>query len=176
MSRIRAKSGAVSAAWALTGTGLILAFAVVRLTGRGLQTIQAGLEVGEWLALALLTALFVYGEGVLALQRRWIPRVIARARRLSGEGSPLVRILAPFYAMGVLGGPRPELIRAWAGAGAIVLAVLAIRSFPPPWRGITALAVAGALAWGVGALAWKAPGAFATPSPGPLRDDLYPDA
>lgn len=171
MSRAGPRSGAIPAAWALLGTGLLLTVAVVRLTARGLRTIRSGLEPWEWVALVLLTGVFVVGEGILALQKRWVPKVIARTRRLVREESLLLHLLAPLYAMGLVSGSRAGLRKAWAGVGAIVLAVVFIRALPPPWRGITGMSVAGALAWGVAALGWQASGAFGPPPAGRPRND-----
>jgi hypothetical protein len=52
------------------------------------------------------------------------------------------------------------MIKAWGGTAAIVAAVILVRNFPEPWRGITDLAVAAALTWGLGAIVAKAPEAF----------------
>lgn len=138
--------------WALTGVALLFGYAVVRLGIRGIQTILAGLEAGEWAALLVLTALFVWGEGIRALQQRYMPFVIERARSLPRERSGLYHVLAPFYAMALIGARRGLLVKAWAGTAAIAVAVVLVAALPPPWRGIVDFAVAAALAWGLGAL------------------------
>lgn len=139
-------------AWALTGVALLFGYAVLRLGVRGAQTIAAGLEVGEWAALVVLTALFVWGEGVRALQRRYVPFVVERARTLPRDGRRLYDVLAPLYAMALVGARPGLLARAWAGTAAIALAVVVVAALPTPWRGIVDFAVAAALAWGLGAL------------------------
>lgn len=154
------RAGAVSAAWALSGVGLLFLFAVYRLGSRGLATVQGGLTPGHWLSLVLLTAAFVYAEGARALQRRWVPRLVERAARLRHEDVLVHRILAPLYGMSLVGAPPRRVLRAWSLTGAIVVAVFVVRSFPEPWRGITDLAVASALLWGLGAIVAKAPAAF----------------
>ncbi len=152
--------GAVAAAWALTGVAVLFLFAVLRLGKRGLATLEAGLTPVAWVALALLTAAFVWGEGRGALQLRWVPRLVCRASALRAEGRVHHRILAPLYGMSLIGAPPKGMIKAWVGTAAIVAAVILVRSFPEPWRGITDLAVAAALAWGLGAIVAKAPEAF----------------
>lgn len=150
---------ALATVWAVTGVAAILLKAVVALGARGLDTLRGGLGPAETAALLALTALFVWGEGYRALQRRWIPYVIERVRRLRSDPRPGRVALAPLYAMSLMGGPRKGLLRAWAGIAAIVAAVLLVRAFPEPWRGIVDFAVAAALAWGVVALgvhAWRA--------------------
>ena len=110
---------------------------------------RGGLDPVEWVAFLLLAAAFVYGEGVRALGRRWVPAVVARAREL-GPQSPLwQRVLAPLYAMSLVGASRVVLARAWVGVALIVLAVLVVRALPDPWRGIVDGAVALALSWGL---------------------------
>ena len=138
--------------WAVLGVALVFVQAILALGERGLQTVRAGLDTGGWIALVLLTAAFVYGEGIRALQRRWVPSVISRAGQLRGESSPLLRILAPLYAMALVGASPRALVRAWAGVAGITAAVLIVRALPDPWRGIIDLAVAAALCWGLGAI------------------------
>ena len=138
--------------WAVIGMELLLAEGYVRLGIRGAQTLRAGLEPMQWLAFVALTAFFVYVEGMRALQRRFAPHVIDRALELRASRNTVLRVLAPLYALGVIGGSRQKLARAWAGVLAILLAVFIVRRFPEPWRGITDVAVSAALVWGAVAL------------------------
>tara|TARA_B100002052_G_scaffold69243_1_gene62613 strand:- start:73 stop:264 length:192 start_codon:yes stop_codon:yes gene_type:complete len=62
--------------------------------------------------------------------------------------------------MGLIGAPVPKLIRTWLGVCAIVAAILIVRAFAEPWRGIIDLSVAGALAWGTIALIRSFPDAL----------------
>jgi hypothetical protein len=139
--------------WALFGVGLLFALAIVRLGARGLTTVRAGLEPGAWVALLALTVLFVYTEGIRALQRRWGPHMLRRVASLRVERRLWVRLLAPLFALSLIAAPGRELARAWAGAFAIMGAVLLVRALPEPWRGIIDLAVALALTWGSVAIA-----------------------
>lgn len=133
--------------WGLLGVVLLFATAVVRLGARALETVSAGLGPWEWVALVALTAAFVYGEGVRALQRRWVPWVIQRLRMLHHEPRAWYRALAPLHAMAFIGARPRAMAAAWAGSLAIVLAVLVVSRFPAPWRGIVDFAVASALLW-----------------------------
>jgi hypothetical protein len=139
----------VASVWALVGVSLLFGFAVVRLSGRGFGTVSAGLTPTQWLVLSLGVAFFVYTEGVMALERRWVPRLVDRARELRGESRVLHRALAPLYGMSLIGATPSRLRRAWLGVAAIVLLVTLIRALPEPWRGIVDLSVAAALTWGV---------------------------
>lgn len=142
-------AGTLTSLWALAGVGALFAFAVLRMGLRGLATVRAGLDPWEWTVLALTTAAFVYGEGVRALQRRWVPSLIERARLLGHASSLTSRGLAPVYALGLLGGTARSRLRAWLSSTLIVGAVLLVRALPDPWRGIIDVAVAAALAWGL---------------------------
>jgi hypothetical protein len=152
--------GAAAAAWALSGIAVLFLFAAVRLGSSGLATVRAGLGIGEWAALIVLTVLFVYGEGRRALQQRWVPRVIMRASDLRRQQGVLYRLLAPLYGLSLIGASPRNVLRAWCLSAAILVAVLVVRTFPEPWRGITDLAVASALVWGLAAMAARAHEAF----------------
>lgn len=160
MTRRDAGFGTVATAWALLGPALLFLFAVYRLGQRGLATVQEGLTPREWLILLALTAAFVVGEGVGALQGRWVPRLVERASRLRHEGGRVYRLLAPLYGMSLIGAPAQRVARSWGLTLGIVGMVLIVRAFPEPWRGITDLAVAAALLWGLGAIVARAPEAF----------------
>lgn len=136
----------------MTGVAAVFIEAIVQLSRRGVATLRAGLDPLEWLAFALLFVAFVYGEGVRALARRWVPAMLARARAL-GPASPLhEKLLAPLYAMSLIDASARTLVRAWIGVALIVLAVLAVRALPEPWRGIVDAAVAAALLVGLWAI------------------------
>jgi hypothetical protein len=139
-------------AWALFGVAALFGRAIWQLGGRGVATLAAGLQPAEWLALAVLTAIFVYGEGFRALQLKWLPRVFERVESLQAASPLPHRLFAPLYAMSLVGAPLRSLIRAWLGVAAIIMAVMFVSRFPDPWRGIVDLAVASALAWALAAL------------------------
>lgn len=138
--------------WAVAGVVFLFAEAALRLAARGVATVRGGLAPLEWVVLIALTAAFVYGEGIMALQRKWVPYVLARVERLRAEPLLVYRIAAPLYAMSFIGPPRRSVLRAWAGVTAIIMAVLIVSRFPEPWRGIVDIAVASALTWGALAL------------------------
>ena len=146
--------------WAVLGVAGILGRAVYALGGRGLATVREGLGPIQLALLLVLTAAFVYVEGVGALQARWVPKVVRRIDELRRGARRRDVLLAPLYAMGLVGGSTRTAVRSWAGVAAIVAAVLVVRSFPEPWRGIVDLAVAAALAWGTVALLIQALRAF----------------
>ena len=131
---------------------MIFAWAVYRLGGRGFETLTAGLTVPQWTALTVLVLGFVYVEGIRALQHRWVPRMLGRASQLDEEERRTPRIVGPLFAMSLLFAPRTQMARAWLLTSGIVSMVVLVRLLPDPWRGIVDLAVAAALAWGIGAI------------------------
>jgi hypothetical protein len=146
--------------WAVFGVALLFGSAALRLGGRGVTTLLGGIEPVQWLVVGALTVAFVYGEGVLALQRSYVPRVIRRVELLRDEPRRWYRLLAPLHALTLIGAAPLQLARAWGGLALIVTAVLIVRRFPEPWRGIVGFAVAAALAWGTYALLRAARRAF----------------
>ena len=136
----------------MTGVVAVFIEAIVQLGRRGIATMRAGLEPIEWIVLAVLLIAFVYGEGVRALARRWVPGVLARTRELGPASRAIDRVLAPLYVMSLTGAPARVLARAWIGVALIVAAVLIVRALPEPWRGIVDLSVATALLVGLVAI------------------------
>jgi hypothetical protein len=141
------RGGDFAYVWGLAGVVALFATAVIRLGSRGIEAVRTGLGPAEWLILVLLSAAFVWGEGVHALQRKWVPWVIERLQALRHEGRTWYRALAPLHAMAFIGAPPRTMARAWAGCAAIIVAVLVVSRFPQPWRGIVDIAVASALLW-----------------------------
>jgi hypothetical protein len=152
MTPAAGRAGNLAGAWAVMGVSALFARASWQLGQRGAATVSAGLEPVEWLALGALTLLFVYGEGYRALQRKWVPHVFSRIRRLQQEKVTVYRVLAPLYAMSLVGAAPRSMLRAWLGVAAIITAVLVVSRFPEPWRGIVDVSVASALVWGLAAI------------------------
>jgi hypothetical protein len=144
--------GLVVAAWAIGAIALSLVEAIWRLGARASATLQAGLEPHEWATLIVVVALFLYGEGVRALQRRFVPHVVNRTLVVARGGGAVASVLAPLFAMSLVHDAPRAMARAWVGVALIVVAVLAVREMPEPWRGVIDAGVASALSWGLGAL------------------------
>ena len=140
------------AAWAVGGIALTFVEAIARLGLRGWRAVEAGLTGPQWLVLVGMTLALGYFEGHRALQRRFVPEVVARALALAARPVTARSWFAPLHAASLLGADRASLVRAWLAVAAIAGAVLIVRALPEPWRSIIDLAVASALAWGLGAL------------------------
>ena len=132
---------------------LSLLEAVIRLGHRAAVTISHGLDLHGWSAFVLLTAVMAYAEGYRALHLRFVPHVITRADEAGRAGGFVAFVLAPLYAMSLVGAPIATKLRAWAGVTGIVTAMHVVRALPFPWRGIVDGAVAVALAFGLASLA-----------------------
>jgi hypothetical protein len=138
--------------WALVGITILFGEAIVRLGMRAVRTIQAGLTTHEWAMLVAVTAMFLYFEGWRGIQGRYAPFVVERLTRLRTERGLGMRLLAPLYAMALVGATRRQLTRAWLGVAAVVAAILIVRALPDPWRGIIDFGVSAALLWGLAAI------------------------
>jgi hypothetical protein len=143
------------ATWITVWAGLAIAAtfveAIARLTTRAWTELSQGLSAGQWVALAVLTVTMTYVEGYRALQRRFVPSVVARACE-AGRDSRRWTVLAPLYAISLVGVPPRVAVRSAVGIAMIVICVIVVRHLDAPWRGIVDAAVSSALAWGFVAL------------------------
>jgi hypothetical protein len=153
MMEVRSGRQLAVAAWTAFTVALLFIEAIVRLGARAVETLAHDLDGTQRLAAAAIVAVFCYVEGYRALQRRFVPVVVARALEAAGLRTGWTAVVwAPLYALSLTGAPGRVLGRAWAGVGAIVLAVLLVRALPSPWRGIVDAGVTAALLWGLVAL------------------------
>lgn len=149
----------IARVWAFAGVVLLLGRASVTLTWKGYQEILASpqtLAGADWAVLVSVIVFFVWGEGWLALHRRWAPRVLKRILDLAPTTAIGTVLPGPLYAMGLVGAPRRTLIRTWIGVATIVMAVVLVRAMHQPWRAMVKLGVGGALALGVASLVLRA--------------------
>ncbi|HVE82613.1 MAG TPA: hypothetical protein VND93_07185 [Myxococcales bacterium] len=129
---------------------MAFAEAVARLGVRALHLVREGLSPLEWVALAGSVLLFTWFEGHRALHRRFVPAVVTRALQVgAGTRGVLGWLAAPLRTLSLWGAGRRELARAWLSVLLITLAVLVVRTFPMPWRGIVDAGVASALLLGL---------------------------
>ena len=147
--------------WGLAGVFFLLGFAVYRLTPRAVEAIGMGLGTWEWLALTVWTLFMAITEGYRGFQKRFSPRVAARARYLRDQPAPVRAILAPIFCMGYIHANRRTQITSISLTAAIIAAIILISFCSQPWRGIIDFGVVVGLAWGMISLAvfaWKALG------------------
>lgn len=86
--------------WGLAGVFFLLGFAVYRLTPKAVEAIGMGLGTWQWTVLTLWTLFMGIAEGYRGFQKRFSPRVAARARYLRDHPSPVRAILSPFFCRG----------------------------------------------------------------------------
>jgi hypothetical protein len=138
-----------AAVWGVFGTVIILAEAIYRLSAIAITTlVREGLSAAETVFFAVWMFFIVYVEGYRAFQKRFSPRVVARAFYLAEHPRPLHVILAPLYCMALFHTSRRRLISSWILVVGIVSVILLVRLLPPVYRAIIDGGVACALAWG----------------------------
>lgn len=153
-------AGAIGAVWGVTGIIAVLVYAIERLGRFVVEALDAGLTGPEWVVLLANVAFVGYAEGVRGFQRRFSPRVAARALHLYHQPGLARVLLAPFFCSGFFAA-TPRLLRlTWAGAALIVAVVIAVGQLPQPWRGIVDAGVLAGLGWGSLSLAWMALATF----------------
>jgi hypothetical protein len=141
-------AGVLGAVWGIAGIAGLLGYAIVRLAGHVVGGIAVGMGPLEWGLLAGNVAFMTWAEGIRGFQRRFAPRVAARALVLLERPEPWAVLLAPFFCVGYFRA-NPGLQRmAWVGTLLIVLAVLAVQQVGQPWRGILDAGVVAGLSWG----------------------------
>ena len=147
--------------WGLAGVFFLLGFAVYRLTPKAVEAIGMGLSTWEWLVLVLWTLFMAIAEGYRGFQKRFSPRVAARARYLRDQPAPMRAILAPLFCMGYFHAKRRTQITSISLTAGIIAIIILVSFCSQPWRGIIDFGVVIGLTWGMVSLAvfaWKALG------------------
>lgn len=139
-------------AWGTLGIAATFVEAIVRLAIRAGAQLSGEVSPAQWLALAALVVAMAYIEGYRALQRRFAPSVVARAMEAADSGRTAWAVLAPLYAISLIGAPGRAIARSAFGVTMIGVSVHLVRVLPAPWRGIVDAAVGVALVWGLVAL------------------------
>ena len=145
--------GNLGAIWGIGGVCLMLVSAIVRLTPVAMEAF--GHPMGPWhlTAMAVFLPYMVWSEGIWGFQRRFSPRVAARARHLRAHPRLLDVALAPLFCAGFYRIVRRRQLFIWALTAGIVVLIVAIRRLDQPWRGIVDLGVVAGLAWGLASVA-----------------------
>lgn len=135
--------------WAIGGVLLILGNAVVRLSTPAWAPIAAGqLETIHVVAYVLSVVIMIYSEGYRGFHQKFSPRVVVRGALLPTHGQLVHKILAPAFAMGLVGANRKRTIVSWMLTSMIVLLIIGVRMLPPVWRGAVDAGVVAGLAFG----------------------------
>jgi len=139
-------------AWGLVGIAALLVYAATSLGHYALDALAAGLGPLESLVLVVNTVFMAWAEGYRGFQRRFSPRVAARALNLYLYPTVPRLILAPLFCAGFFGATLRLQRTTWIGTGLIVLAVLIFNQLSQPWRGILDAGVLVGLVWGTTSL------------------------
>jgi hypothetical protein len=145
--------GRLGFGWGVLGVGALLAEAVFRLWGHALEAVaEHRLSPAQWAFAVGWTGLLWLFEGYRGFQRRFSPRVVARALYLAHHPRPLHLALAPAYCIGLLYASPRRLRSEWTMVVLVVALVLLVRELEQPLRGLVDLGVVVALSWGLGAV------------------------
>lgn len=146
--------GVAIASWAVLGVAALLLEGVVRLCRMAAPLLREELSIGEWAALVLLASALGYVEGYRGFVRSFSPRVVARAFELAVAPRPSAVhvVLAPLYAMSLVGDTRSRVVRSWCLVGFIVAMMVGVRSLSPVSRAIVDASVALSLTAGLAVL------------------------
>lgn len=148
-SRPKRASEVAIVLWAVGGVLALLVQAIVRLLPRALEPILDGsLDLVAGLAYLASIALLAYSEGYRGFQQRFSPRAVARALHLGRHPKPLLVILAPLVAMGLVHATRRRLIGSWVLLLGIIGLIVLVSQLAQPWRGAVDAGVVIGLSWG----------------------------
>lgn len=140
-------AGTVAAAWGIAGFIFLLLRGVQRIAPRVVEVSGTDLDMVHWAAAAVSILVFGVGEGYVAIQKHYMPRLLVRADDLRRNPRPVYAVLAPLYCMGLIGWDPKTTIRGWAMVAAIILMVIIVRRIAHPWQEIILAGVVFALAW-----------------------------
>ena len=136
--------------WGVLGVVILVGQALLRLVPLAVEPIQKDqLNTWQW-GLFVGWGLFnAYAEGYRGFHKAFSPRVVARAFHLARHPRPLHVLFAPLFCMALFHARRKNLVIAWTLCSFIVLAIVAIRRLPQPWRGIVDVGVVTGLSVGL---------------------------
>ena len=135
--------------WGVLGVIYILSQTIVKLFSYVSEMSLAQLQIFHWVFLIGFTLFMAYAEGYKGFQKKFSPRIIARAIYLKNNLTPVRFILAPLFCIGYFHGTRKRLITSYCVTAFIALLVLIVKSAPQPWRGMIDVGVIVGLSWGV---------------------------
>lgn len=162
--------GVLGALWGVLGVLASVVMGAVQLSRHAWDGLAAARGAGQIGFLLAVLAFFVYLKGYHGFQRRFAPRVVARALALARRPRALDAILAPLYCMGLFRASRVRVGLTWALFGFVVAMVVLLGRVPQPWRGLVDAGVVIGLLWGAAALAVHGLRALAGRPPGVSAD------
>lgn len=148
-----ARRGTLLYLWAVLGVTALLTQAIARLSAITWEALTSG-EMTPWqyVVCAVWSLMNAYMEGYRGFQKKFVPRVLARAHHLALHPDTFAAVLAPFYSMAYFRAALRAKIAAWGVTCLVLIAITLVRTIPQPWRGIIDAGVVVGLSWGVVAL------------------------
>jgi hypothetical protein len=141
--------GCCGAIWGVVGVVGFLAYAVIGLMPLTIDALRYSLQWYHWVTLFGQIGFMAYAEGYRGFQKRFSPRVVARARHLAQHPQIYHALLAPLFCMGVVYADWRLRLRILLLTSFIVLAIVLLSQLDQPWRGIIDAGVVVGLLWGV---------------------------
>lgn len=164
------------AGWGVLGVLTLLGQALARLAPMALEPLVAGhMTLFQWSCYAASVVAMAYMEGYRGFQKRFSPRVVARAVHLSENPRPLFVALAPLFCMSFFHSTRRGKSVAWGVLILVLILVTLVRHVAQPWRGIIDGGVVVGLSWGAVAIMVFFVQAMAG-RPVPTPEDLPPSS
>lgn len=144
--------GWCGAIWGVAGVIGFLAYAILGLLPLVLDALRYPMQGYHWVTLLAQVGLMAYAEGYRGFQKRFAPRVVARAHHLIYHPQRAHVLVAPLFCMGIVYADWRLRRRILLLTSFIVLVVLLLSRVDQPWRGLIDAGVVVGLLWGVLAL------------------------
>ncbi len=141
--------GKIALLWGVSGVVYILGDTINKLLPYVTELSFLSLLWYHWLFAIVFAIFMAYYEGYKGFQKKFSPRVVARALYLEQNVTPIRFLLAPFFCIGYFYGTKKRLITSYSVTSAVALMVVIVRNTPQPWRGMIDVGVVIGLSWGV---------------------------
>ena len=139
----------IGAAWGFLGIVALLTTAIYRLFPIAVKAYDYAFMWYHWLFLGFIIIFMMWVKGYLVFQKRFSPRVAARAKYLKDHPVLLNSIFAPFFCMGYFHTSRKRQLISISLTSAIVVLIIFMKKLSQPWRGIVNSGVVIGLDWGI---------------------------
>jgi hypothetical protein len=141
--------GYIAAAWGAGGVILLLAFAVARLAGPGVEIFSFQLTWVHWSVLVVNTILVAVFKVYRGFHGSLSPRMATRASFLRDQPNIRRTLLAPLFCMGYFQIARKKQVMTIMMTVVMVALIILVRQLEQPWRGIIDLSIALGLTGGL---------------------------
>ncbi|MCP4790014.1 MAG: hypothetical protein GY881_07240 [Gammaproteobacteria bacterium] len=137
-----------AALWGTFGVVSLLGYSVYRLSQVAVTFIDYPATIWHWAALIVWIIFMAYTEGYKGFQLAFAPRAAARLHWLSQNPKPMLTLLAPLFAMGLIYANHKRLFISYLIIIMVVCFVAIAETLLAPWRAIVDAGVVVGLLWG----------------------------